>query len=139
MRIVKGSIAEVFHIHKMWQEFMEDTGQGSSDSLEPWIPKFCDPKFFCIMAIHGKKWVGMSWGYVPDAGDLTKRLEVEGIFIKRGFRQRLKASKLLTDALLEIATKTQAVALSSVVPETCVKGLKRKGFRVSALVVEKTL
>lgn len=142
MRIVQGSIREAFHVHKMYLEFLSDTGQsreGIEKDLSIWLPKFGNPFFFCLIEYHGKKLVGMTWGTVPKDETSPKKLTVEGLFVKRGFRGRLKAVQELSGALRELANKTNSVAVSSIVPENCLRGLRRKGFKVSALIVEKDI
>ncbi len=140
MRIVQGSIKDAYHIHKMWLEFKADTGRPISPEektdLSEWLDFFGNPKAFCRILMHGKKHVGMSLGTLP-TGD--GKIHMLSTFIKRGFRGKRDAIRTLRDDLLTVAKASDAIALLAVVPENQVEALARKGFKVSAYVVEKSI
>jgi hypothetical protein len=121
----------------MYLEFLEDTGQEIDPKMKKdlslWIEKFAPENFFCIVTTHCKKYVGMSWGLTGE------KMTLDGIFIKRGFRGRLRAIKKISDALRELLQQSKAIAICSVVPENQVKRVLRKGFKVSGIVIEKRL
>lgn len=140
MRVVPGSIGDAFQIHRLWLAFMADTDgdiKGRDRDLSQWIPAFSSSKFFLYLLMHGKTYVGMTWGYKPDPQEVT--LRVEGIFVKRAWRGKLRAVKCLTEAISAECKKSGAVAISSRVNENQIRRVKRKGFKVSALIVEKDL
>jgi hypothetical protein len=135
VRLEQITIRDVYHVHKLWVEWMNDTEQpmdlGEASDLSRWLVRFSDPRFYCYQAIHGKLRVGQVWGMACDS---SNKLTVEGIFIRRGFRGKLRPVRLLTDKLLDLAKG--AVALSAIVPENQRKRLTRHGFQVKSLLME---
>lgn len=149
MRVFSGDAGHIYQIHKMYLEYLADVGASVSSEIKKdlfmWVPRFAETGFFVKLAMHGKLNVGMCWGRVTekrlssDEKSTEKRIEVEGIFIRRGFRGRIKAIKKLLDGLNDILCQTSAVAISTIVPENLVKSASRKGFKVSGILVEKRL
>lgn len=144
MRVFKADISFAFHIHKMYLEYLSDTKQPIPKKIEKslflWVQRFSDPHFFVQLAMHGKKNVGMVWGHFRERkiteDESERSIHVEGIFLKRGFRGRVKGLRRLVDSLKETASQNHAIALSSVVPQNW--STKHK-FRVSGVSVERGL
>lgn len=137
MKIFRASLADAYVVHKMYLEFLEDTGQSIDPKirkdLSMWIDKFSPENFFCIVATHCKKSVGMSWGLTGN------KLTLEGIFVRRSFRTRLKAIRKLVEGMNALISETKPIAICSVVPENQVKKTLRKGFKISGVLIEKRL
>jgi hypothetical protein len=99
MRMIAGSLKDAFHIHKTHNEYLADIGE------QPWgLDKYCmwthllsDPKRRYVLLMHGRKPVGMIWGR-DEVGEFI----VEGRFLRRAYRGKLRFTKELYKAKVEI-------------------------------------
>jgi len=85
MRVIQGDIGLSGELHKLYQEYAKDSGTRQV-SPEMWLKRFLDPTFFCLIAKHGKKPVGLVMGrkcsyFIPGV------VELETFFVRRGFRK----------------------------------------------------
>lgn len=99
MRLLVTDIGHSGLVHKAYSEFAQDLGL-RRPTPEIWLYKFADPLFFCLFCKHGKKPVGMIWGKVhPYYAE--KICEIEGFFVRRGFRGKMKFVRGLLEGARE--------------------------------------
>lgn len=140
MRIVEAGAPEIYWVHKMFLEYLQDTGQNPApyvQSIGMWLERFAQPGFFCFVSMHGKKACGMAWGVAETEG--VKSLNIEGFFVRRGFRGRFSVTRQLVSALRERAKGLQISRVRSIIPLKCLKLVERKGFTQQSLVMERAV
>lgn len=99
MKIVKASIVDIYKVHKTLDEWHQDIGFGKLGikDYEKLTSKLLDETRQYLLLVHGKKVVGMVWG-ARDGDEMT----VEGLFLRRGFRGKMKFSRKLVEASLQM-------------------------------------
>lgn len=93
MRIIRADIGDAPLAHKLLTEFCQDAGV-ETPRPDFWLYSFAYSDFFCLVGRHGRGAFGMVWGRFENYY-LTPRVRVEGFFIRRGFRKKLKFIKFL--------------------------------------------
>lgn len=94
MRMIPTDIGHSGELHKLYAEYAKDT---KTNIPEPtfWFIKFRDPMFFCLLAKHGRKPVGFVMGRMEPYYE-TPRAVIEAVFVRRGFRGKLKFIRSLS-------------------------------------------
>lgn len=95
MRSLITDITNVGEVHKTFAEWCADVSL-EVPNPDIWWYNYADDRFFCILAKHGKKVVGMSWGRVEPYYS-TPKLSMEGFFVRRGFRKTKFIKSLCSD------------------------------------------
>lgn len=89
--MIQADIGDVGEVHKTLSEFLKEKGE-EVPKPDYWLYEFNDNRFFCNVWKHGKKVVGMAWGKVHPYYE-SNRLEMQGFFIRRGFRGNIKFTR----------------------------------------------
>lgn len=119
MKTIESDIGHVGEMHRMLGEFATDT-KTPKPKPDFWLLRFTDRNFRCFYARHGRKPVGLMWGQVRDYYEEVT-FEVEGFFIRRGFRGKMKAVRgLLEDSVNELK-KQGIVKLSYTRPKKIIE------------------
>lgn len=95
MKIIETDIAHSGELHKLYAEYAKDANV-KAPFPSFWLVKFRDPTFFCLLAKHGRKPVGFVMGHV-EAYYETPRATIEAVFVRRGFRGKLKFIRTLSE------------------------------------------
>lgn len=89
MRVIRATVGHAYFLTQAYAEWLADTGKDNSaykKHFEAWLYRFADPNFVCFLGFHGRKVVGMSWGYNLNHEPVAT-FRAEGFFVRRGFRK----------------------------------------------------
>lgn len=103
MRLVVASLKEVYVVHKTMSEFLNDNGRQRDESelYKIWPVRLTDPAFRYVLLMHARKVIGMIWGREL-TGEIGKTFIIEGRYLRRAYRGRLRFSRELVTAQKEI-------------------------------------
>ncbi len=112
MRLVRASMADCYQVHKTLAEYMEDLGQKvDHESLYAlWPKRLTDERFFYMLLMHSRKVVGMVWARELDS-EASKTLQIEGQFLRRGYRGRFRFSREMVQAVKTLAAGYESVLM----------------------------
>jgi hypothetical protein len=101
MRVQPTDIGYAGEVHKLYKEWCQDN-KLPIPTPDKWWFEYADSRFFCLLAKHGKKAVGITWGRVERYYE-KPIMRLEGFFIRRGFRGKMKFTRGLHKSLVSLA------------------------------------
>ncbi len=115
MKVFAADIGDAGQMHKLLEEFCADT-KTPKPLPDFWLYNFPNPMFCCFYAKHGKKPVGLLWGHLRPYYQ-EHIFEVEGFFIRRGFRGKMRFVRGLVEDSVKKLQGMGAIKLSYVRPK----------------------
>lgn len=139
MRIRRADIADVYHVHKNYVDYLKDT-KGDWKTAEQdylrWTPVFSNSSFFCLIGMHGRKSTGQVWGKM----DLkSEKMILDGFFVKRAFRNKRKFVVPMYVALKDLLKENGIKKIECEINEAITGCLTRKKFKISRIIVEREI
>lgn len=129
MRMVRARLQDSYYVQKLYREYRLDSGHKDESTPEEWLVRLCDEAQRYNVLMHGRSPVGMVWGRFL-TGEIKKTLVIEGAFLRRAHRGKMKFRRHLAKARRDLQRGAERVFVLKKAAT-----LKRKG---AVLLVEAT-